>query len=693
MLRPQPTANARYVRRRPHHPTIVPFALLAHGGLCAQAYSAGAEEPPRYETVVVAPPEQARADRAASSSVITTDRTPRAAESVTRLLSEQSGATVTRLGGMGATATMSLRGSTANQVSVYLDGVPLNSAVGGGVDLGSIPVADVERIEIYRGMSPMTFGASAIGGVVSITTAVPTAHRAEIELGGGSFGTAYGAARGAWAGERVRVYGGLHALTSDGDFAYVDTQNTNLTHADDHATRRRNNDLHQVDGMLRSVLELSDNHRLSASLLFFDRVQGLPGPASLAHPTARLGTLRTTGILGYESRAAFGPGGKLRITLHGNRELSHFEDRNADINVSPTDARDRTYTGGGSAAWRWVAGSWLVLSGIVDVRYDRFSPSDAEASGSPGTRLFGAAGVESDFYVHALALDIVPSFRLELARERTSGRDDFDHFLSTSDATNHVLPIVRLALIKRLTAWLSLRANAGRYARLPSLIELYGNTGYLLGNSELEPESGFNADLGPQVSWTSGASRVRWTTAAFASVVDDLIQLQYGNGRARPENMGSARILGVETEATLELGPHLRTVFAATLTDARDTSSIEAQHGRQLPFRPRYHVYLRPEWRAIHVSSRIALGLYVDGDATAGNFLDPANSVAAPARILLGAGAYADLPWGFSIRVSAQNLADSRVYDINNYPLPGREMYLSVAWAAQNREAKQGGDP
>ena len=647
----------------------------------------------RYQTVVVAAPEGPRADRAASATVITTDRTPRAAESVTRILSEQSGATVTRLGGMGATATVSLRGSTANQVSVYLDGVPLNSAVGGGVDLASLPMADVERIEIYRGMSPMSFGASAIGGVVSISTAVPTTHRAEIELGGGSFGTAYAAARGAWAGQRVRVYGGLHALTSDGDFAYVDTQNTTLNHTDDHAARRRNNDLHQVDGMLRSVLEVSDDHRLSASLLFFDRAQGLPGAASLAHPTARLGTLRTTGILGYESRAAFGPGGKLRITLYGNRELSHLEDRNADVSVSPTDARDRTHTGGGTTTWRWVPGSWLVLSGIIDARYDRFSPSDAESSGSPGTRLFGAAGLESDFWVQALALDVVPSFRLELAREKTSGRDDFNHFLSTSAATNHVLPIVRLALVERLTPWLSLRANAGRYARLPSLIELYGNTGYLQGNSQLKSESGINGDFGPQVSWTRGGSRVQWTTAAFASVVEDLIQYQYGNGHARPENMGSARILGVESEATLELGPHLRTVIAATLTDARDTSSIDDQHGRQLPFRPRYHVFFRPEWRAVHVSAGTTLGLYAEADATAGNFLDPANIVHAPARILLGAGVYADLPGGFSVRMSAQNLADSRVYDINNYPLPSREMYLSVAWAGQNPEANRGGDP
>jgi len=649
-----------------------------------------AGETPVYETVVTAPPpapETAREDSAASSSVITADRTPRAGESVTLLLSEQSGATVTRLGGMGATATLSLRGSAANQVSVYLDGVPLNSATGGGVDLGALPLGDVERIEIYRGMSPIAFGASAIGGVVSISTAVPTVNRAEAELGGGSFGTYYGSARGSWAHGRWHVYSGIHALTTDGDFPYVDPDNTNLN-PDNRVARRRNNDLHQLDGMLRTVLDLSDGRRLSAAVLLFDRAQGLPGPASLARPSARLGTLRSTAMLGYESKDAFGPGGKLRITAYGNYELSHLDDPNGDGMIQ-TDARDRTYTVGGTTTWRWATRPWLALSGVLDFRYDRFSPSDAESSGAPGTRLFGAAGIESDFWIRALRLDVLPSVRIEVAHEQTSGRNDFGQLLPTSGAVDHVLPIARLSLVKEITGWLSLRANGGRYARLPSLIELYGNTGYLLGNARLRPESGVNADVGPLLSWKNGSSRVLWTTAAFASVLDDLIQYEYGNGHARPENVSSARILGVESDATVEFGHHLRAVAAATFTDARNTSSIESAHDRQLPFRPRYHLYLRPEWRAVQPSARTTLGLYVDCDATAGNYLDPANSVRVAARLVFGAGAYADLPGGFSLRASAQNLADSPVYDVSNYPLPGREVYLTLAWAASNNQPKK----
>jgi outer membrane cobalamin receptor len=647
-----------------------------------------AAETPSYETVVEAQPpakETAREDCAASSSAVTADRTPRAGESVTQLLSEQSGAVVTRLGGMGATATVSLRGSTANQVSVYLDGVPLNSATGGGVDLGSLPLADVDRIEIYRGMSPIAFGASAIGGVISITTALPTANHAQIEAGGGSFGTYYGQARATYRRGRVGVYGGIHGLASKGDFSYLDTA-SNLTSGDEYLARRRNNDLRQVDGMLRSVVDLSNDRQLTVSALFFDRAQGLPGSASITDPVARLATLRSTGIVGYESGAAFGPGGRLRATLYGNYDYSHLADPTPDLAMSSTDARDRTYAFGGTTVGRAVARPWLVLSGILDLRYDRFSPSDIDASGAPGTRWFGAAGLESDFWAQALGLDVIPSFRIEVAREETSGRNNFDHPLPSSPPTNHVLPIARLALVKEICRWLSLRMNGGRYARLPSLIELYGNTGYLVGNVGLRPESGINADFGPRVSWAGDSGRLLWTTAGFVSLVDDLIQYRIGNGRARPENLGSARILGIESDARLELGRHLRAVVSATFTDARDTSAVESAHGKQLPFRPRYRFYVRPEWRAVQVASRTALGIYADCDVTSSNYLDSANIVQVPGRVLFGAGVYADLPGGFSVRASGRNLANSHIYDISNYPLPGREIYLTLGWSAPSNQ-------
>jgi outer membrane cobalamin receptor len=688
----RPGLGAWHARRRHNQKFTTSLLVCGAAALCSPALPAQTNEPVR-ETVVVAqgslvkPP---REDRAASASVITQDRTPRAAESVPQLLSEQAGVAITRLGGMGSTSTISLRGSASNQVLVYVDGVPFNTATGGGVDLGAIPLGDVDRIEIYRGTSPIGFGASGIGGVVSITTSVPKDNRLELEAGGGSFGTFYGDARAAWNRGHFHLYSGVHVLTSDGDFPYVDNQNTNLVTTNNVSVRRRDNDLHQVDGTTKLVLDLAGERRLSASLAFFARDQGLPGFGTLANPQARLGTLRATGILAYQSNQDLGPGGRVRASAYGNFALSQFKDLNHQINSSSTDAHDRTITTGATVDWRRELRPWLTLSGVFDGRFDRFSPSDDLLSapiGAPATRLFGAVGIESDFWLQPITFDIIASLRVEAARETTSGRDLFGRFLPTSPDVSHVLPIARLSLVKEITPWLSLRANGGRYARMPSTVELYGNTGYLQGNTALKAESGLNADVGPLLSWKRGNQGLYWSTDAFASLVTDLIQYRFGNGRARAENIGSARILGLESSLTLEWGRHARLFASGTFTDARDTSTVDMYNGRQLPLRPPYRFYARPEWRRIQVGTHMDMGLYVDVDATAGNYSDPTNLTPLAARLLFGAGVFANLPANLCLRVSAKNLGNAQIHDLAGYPLPGREFYLTLAWSsAKNKE-------
>src|SRR3954463_1608512 len=144
------------------------------------------------ETIVIVDPDAARRpseDEAASAWVITAERTPRSAETMPDLLGDAPGVTVSRLGGLGAPALVSLRGSTWEQVSVYLDGVNLNLAAGGGVDISMLPVGDVARVEVYRGSTPIAFGGSAIGGVISVETQRPHTDGATLEAGRGSFGT------------------------------------------------------------------------------------------------------------------------------------------------------------------------------------------------------------------------------------------------------------------------------------------------------------------------------------------------------------------------------------------------------------------------------------------------------------------------------------------------------------------------
>ena len=72
---------------------------------------------------------------------------------VSEILDSAVGVDVRRYGGLGSFSAISIRGSTAEQVQIYLDGVPLTRAVGGGVDLGTLPVRGIKSIEAIPSMS------------------------------------------------------------------------------------------------------------------------------------------------------------------------------------------------------------------------------------------------------------------------------------------------------------------------------------------------------------------------------------------------------------------------------------------------------------------------------------------------------------------------------------------------------------
>ena len=78
------------------------------------------------------------------------------------------GVHVREVNGKGQYTTVTVRGSTAAQVGVFVDGVLTNLGGDAAVDISTIPVKNVERIEVYRGYIPSRFGGTYMGGVINI---------------------------------------------------------------------------------------------------------------------------------------------------------------------------------------------------------------------------------------------------------------------------------------------------------------------------------------------------------------------------------------------------------------------------------------------------------------------------------------------------------------------------------------------
>src|SRR5439155_2215690 len=148
--------------------------VLALAGAVARARAAE-ERPaePLGEVVVTAPPVPAETtahDPTAFATIVDATSAPGRVETLGEALADTAGVQVRRFGGLGDFSTVSIRGSSAGQVQVYLDGVPLARAQNEVVNLADLPLDAVERVEVYRGTTPLAFAQAGAGGVVNVVT-------------------------------------------------------------------------------------------------------------------------------------------------------------------------------------------------------------------------------------------------------------------------------------------------------------------------------------------------------------------------------------------------------------------------------------------------------------------------------------------------------------------------------------------
>jgi vitamin B12 transporter len=263
-----------------------------------------------------------------------------------------------------------------------------------------------------------------------------------------------------------------------------------------------------------------------------------------------------------------------------------------------------------------------------------------------------------------------------------------------------------------------LRGSVGRYVRLPTLTELFGDRGYLVGNEALRVESGLNVDGGLVFDLETLLLGLRGDAdsedsprasdqvdlfvqvAGFSSWARDLIQWLRNGPVVQPVNVAGARVRGLElgTSARL-LGRVAMIDLAYTLLDSRNDSPEAEQHLKPLPGRPRHGLLARfaGGWRFELGSRHVGFeprALY-EIEWIAGNVLDFASRVELPARLLHRIGLELILADHVKIGVEVRNVGDLRsatirpqfgpsapypaaIADFLGFPLPGRSVWATL---------------
>ena len=168
------------------------------------------------------------------------------------LLDRVPGLFVQRISGDGHYTVARVRGSTGAQVNVYVDGVLMNLNGDAAVNLSTIPVDNVERIEVYRGYVPARFSGSPLGGVINIVTKKPKEVGGTVTQGVKSYGGytgSYQLTAPAGKGSLLATY---QRDSWDGDFPFTMKPDYIVTDKDMFGdTHRRSNGYRNEDGMVK----------------------------------------------------------------------------------------------------------------------------------------------------------------------------------------------------------------------------------------------------------------------------------------------------------------------------------------------------------------------------------------------------------------------------------------------------------
>lgn len=146
---------------------------LAVSALC-QTYANASTFDNELETVVVTASrsEQSLRNVTADMTVLTKEAIERSgAVGIADLLAQTPSIQVSRYGGPGQVTSLYIRGASNQHAAVFIDGVRFDSQeASGGASWESIPLSQIERIEILRGSAAAIYGSDAMAGVVHVFT-------------------------------------------------------------------------------------------------------------------------------------------------------------------------------------------------------------------------------------------------------------------------------------------------------------------------------------------------------------------------------------------------------------------------------------------------------------------------------------------------------------------------------------------
>ena len=658
--------------------------LLASVSSFSEEYIQDLGESSVYETSSVEKPLQASSSYAEVLPEAWEGRSLSAAE----VLASLPGVQYTRQGGVGSFQTVSIRGVSAKNIVVCMDGIPLNDASGGAVDFGTIDLNQVEKIEVYKDRVPAKFGGRGIGGAINFVTKGSKPAEAVLkpeDKKSGRVLLSYGS-HNTWETstqllsrltDSASVSASLSARHSDNDYEFESQNGTQYDPDDDYTDTRRNAEFTEYSGLFKARVLHASGVFSTLNFNFSRSEGGNPGrddyqtsvagyKGEFAQATYRAELPQLLGWLWLE----FSLTGKFeKAVSHSYYPLDHLGYASSDflkygaagyslipevlanysgekIEANLRLSLDMSYYSGRGSSKPWNLTRYATTSS-GDVSYNILKTLSV---GSEGSALFIKDDIHGGEYVSP-----VLTKKLKSAKDRDvsfAGRGFVRY-----DAPD-----------SRYGGSLSI----GRLFRAPQLMEIYGVYPGMVSNPDLLDESALRFEVGGYYMIPKSQTVIR-ATYFQTSVKNAICWINSGNF-LKPLNVGKSHIRGLEAELESKPKKWFTAILRATFQKTEDKSEEHYYNGKMLPYEPA---------RSYYAEAKFDLPYHFDfiwtSEYRTKIFEDRTNRIKQPAvdlhHLSLGYNPFNKTRLVFALR----NITDEKYRNVYTpFPTPGREYKLTL---------------
>lgn len=554
---------------------------------------------PELERILVRANKKQRLLEATESLIlIKADEWTGTGKNLAEIIQEHSGIQTRKYGGVGSFQTVSIRGVQGCKVLVYLDGIPLNSAIGGAVDLGKINPNSIETIEVYKGITPAEFGGNSIGGIINLRSKSEKNRNAfDISSSIGTYGYMdHSLSIHHSIPENTKLFGSLSYLKSNNDYPYLDRNNTPYNYSDDVRRSVENNRYAAIEAIGRATLSIKNGQNVWGSISYASNRGGIPGDEGHINKTAQFEENITMVILNYDIELIEEKG--LRIspelgflykegvtTWTGLDDFGHSHGTIKQGEYGELGYENRKVHA--SCVLSSVPLDWFGCDAKLLGCWEDFDPVTMVGELPHGDWHSNQENLSlsTDLHIRFGPFGATVGGSGEVQRTETDGGTDYyyNNTLAPSDS------IVfnksgRIGLTLRPHKMFSVFTNCGKYYKTPTLREKYGTKGGVLPNPDLQTEDGLNYDGG--FKWL--LKRGYLELIAFSNTNKNSVIMLSDGKMVKPVNLGGSQSYGIEFNSTFKTFSFLLLEGHLTWQHTENQSRLWNYAGKRLPNEPEF---------------------------------------------------------------------------------------------------------